>query len=393
MSDGPTFQAHPLASAFPKLGKRDLDGLSQSIKLNGLEVPIVLYEGQILDGRNRYDACRSAGVEPRFTTYAGPHPREHVLSLNLDRRHLQEGQKAIVAARMVLWKHGGQNRSKSPADDLLIASQHLLTRDEAAKRFDVSPTSIDRARDLLRAATATTGLIRAVETGLLQLNTALQAATLDPDAQDRVVEELRAAAEGEREGRKISPMEEIRKERNAAVVNRQLAVPSGKFRIVYADPPWDYGPRGDDVKSTADHYPTMLLEDIKAIPVRDWAEDDSILFLWTTSAFLKDSFSVIEAWGFRYVSQFIWDKIRHNLGHYCSIRHELLMIGVRGSCEPDVRKQFPSIIREERTLHSRKPALVYEIINTLYPRGRRLEMFQRGAARPEWEVWGNEAAQ
>ena len=132
----------------------------------------------------------------------------------------------------------------------------------------------------------------------------------------------------------------------------------------------------------------MPLEDICALPVP--AGKDAVLFLWTTSPMLEDSFKVINAWGFKYKSSFIWDKINHVMGHYNSVRHEFLLVCVKGSCTPYVPKLYDSVVSIERTDHSRKPEEFRKIIDTLYPVGERLEMFAREASEG-WDVWGNMA--
>jgi len=170
-------------------------------------------------------------------------------------------------------------------------------------------------------------------------------------------------------------------------------LPDTKYRVVYADPPWDYGnsmPPGTTVPR--DYYPSMKLSAICELPVREMIEDNAVLFLWTTSPHLEESFEVIRAWGFRYKSSFVWDKVAHNMGHYNSVRHEFLLVCVRGSCQPDVRKLFDSVLTEERTEHSRKPEVFREIIDTIYPHGKRVELFRRGAKIGTWDTWGNEAS-
>jgi N6-adenosine-specific RNA methylase IME4 len=132
----------------------------------------------------------------------------------------------------------------------------------------------------------------------------------------------------------------------------------------------------------------MPLQDICALPVP--AADNAVLFLWVTSPLLEDSFKVINAWGFKYKSSFVWDKVAHNMGHYNSVRHEFLLIATRGSCTPDVPKLLDSVVSIERTEHSRKPKEFREMIDTLYPVGDRLEMFAREASEG-WDVWGNMA--
>jgi N6-adenosine-specific RNA methylase IME4 len=109
-----------------------------------------------------------------------------------------------------------------------------------------------------------------------------------------------------------------------------------------------------------------------------------------TSPILEESFQVIRAWGFKYKASFVWDKVHHNMGHYNSVRHEFLLVCVRGSCQPDVRKLFDSVQSIERTEHSKKPAEFYGIIETIYTNGDRLEMFARNP-REGWKGYGHQA--
>jgi ParB-like chromosome segregation protein Spo0J len=89
---------HPACRLFPQLEKVELKELAADIKANGLQNPIVLYRGQILDGRNRFLACRIAGVKPRFVNWDGEgSPLEWVISENLIRRHLTSSQRAVIA--------------------------------------------------------------------------------------------------------------------------------------------------------------------------------------------------------------------------------------------------------------------------------------------------------
>ncbi|HEV8466064.1 MAG TPA: MT-A70 family methyltransferase [Pseudolabrys sp.] len=170
------------------------------------------------------------------------------------------------------------------------------------------------------------------------------------------------------------------------------AAPSDKYRVIYADPPWDYGAHAQPDYQTEqrDHYAVMELDAICAEHVSDWVEDDAVLFLWVTSPILEKAFSVIQAWGFQYKASFVWDKIKHNMGHYNSVRHELLLICTRGACQPDHQQLFDSVQSIERGKHSAKPVEFYDIIETLYTHGRRLEMYGR-QRRDGWDVYGHVA--
>lgn len=176
----------------------------------------------------------------------------------------------------------------------------------------------------------------------------------------------------------------------AAAAEGITAVPTEKYRIFYADPAWDYGAheQPDYQTEQRDHYPVMTVEAICAEPVKDWAEDNAVLFLWVTSPILARAFEVIQAWGFEYKASFVWDKIKHNMGHYNSVRHELLLICTRGSCQPDKQQLFDSVQSIERGRHSEKPVEFYDIIETIYTHGRRLEMYAR-KRRDGWDVYGH----
>jgi len=170
------------------------------------------------------------------------------------------------------------------------------------------------------------------------------------------------------------------------------AAPTDKYRVIYADPPWDYGAhlQPDYHPEQRDHYAVMPLSDICAEPVSDWIERDAVLFLWVTSPILEKSFEVVHAWGFEYRTTFVWDKIKHNMGHYNSVRHELLLVCTRGTCTPDDKTLFDSVQSIERGKHSEKPVEFYNIIETLYPHGKRLEMYGR-RRREGWDVYGHVA--
>ncbi len=170
------------------------------------------------------------------------------------------------------------------------------------------------------------------------------------------------------------------------------AAPADKYRIIYADPPWDYGAHAqpDYHSEQRDHYAVMTVEKICEERVKEWVEDDAVLFLWVTAPILEESFKVIRAWGFEYKACFVWDKIKHNMGHYNSVRHELLLVCTRGACQPDRKELFDSVQSVERTKHSEKPVEFYDIIESLYTHGRRLEMYGR-RTREGWDVYGHVA--
>ena len=136
----------------------------------------------------------------------------------------------------------------------------------------------------------------------------------------------------------------------------ETPLPSGKFAVILADPPWRYEFSETDSRQIENQYPTMTLEEICALNVPEIAADDSVLFLWTTSPKLEESFSVIAAWGFRYVTSMVWDKEHIGMGYYFRQQHELLLVAKRGALPvPDPSLRPSSVLRSARTVHSRKP--------------------------------------
>jgi len=197
-----------------------------------------------------------------------------------------------------------------------------------------------------------------------------------------------------------SVMKAIREVENAKKRDNAPPMIDGKYRVIYADPPWKYGDKmaisKDGVTENygpADaHYPQMSIRELCDLPIIDIAMNDSVLFLWTTSPLLEESFQVIHAWGFQYKTSFVWDKVKHNMGHYNSVRHEFLLVCTRGSCHPDVKKLFDSVQTIERTdKHSEKPEEFRKINDTIYPHGDRIELYARGKTPTGWKSWGNES--
>lgn len=199
----------------------------------------------------------------------------------------------------------------------------------------------------------------------------------------------------------IKPTVALRDQKRATLGDRIASLPAGKFRVIYADPPWKYGDERAGLEkadtAAAGQYPTMATSKICEFTdhagrhVSDLAHDDAVLFMWATFPLLTDALDVVKAWGFHYKTAFVWDKQRSNIGNYHNACAELLMICTRGSCpiEIDTRpKQVQSIARER---HSAKPEEFRALIDSLYPSGPRVELFRRGEAPAGWVIWGNES--
>lgn len=375
---------HPIAEIFPFIEGEELFALVEDIKVHGVREAIWLYEGKVLDGRNRYIAAQKAGVTFETRTFEGT-PLEaiaHVWSLNRTRRHMTPSQAAIADA-----KRNKMTDAYAPVREAAKARQAEAGGDRRSEKYqkplvEQIPQAIPRAEPKTRD-------IRAKSAGT-------NAKYID--FADKLINERPELVADIESGKKTMSQvqREIRQEELAA---KAPPPPTGKYRVIYADPPWKYNDTmqisrdglGENYGPAEAHYPPMTIPELCALPVRDLSEANAVLFLWTTSPLLEDTFQIIKAWGFKYKTSFIWDKVKHNMGHYNSVRHEFLLVCTKGSCTPDVKKLFDSVQSIERSdKHSQKPSEFREIIDTIYPNGPRIELFAREAS-SGWNVWGNEA--
>jgi N6-adenosine-specific RNA methylase IME4 len=172
------------------------------------------------------------------------------------------------------------------------------------------------------------------------------------------------------------------------------------YGVILCDPPWRYSFSRSKSRKVENQYPTMTLEEIKDLPIDDWAGkrgkrigqgDPCVLFLWVPAPKLEQAFEVLKAWNFSYKSGFVWDKKRKGMGYYGRGRHEHLLIATRGKPGVPKPKDRPDSILEERRApkHSKKPVCAYEAIERMYPDKTKIELFARNR-RPGWDAFGDE---
>ena len=163
---------------------------------------------------------------------------------------------------------------------------------------------------------------------------------------------------------------------------------SPRFRTILADPPWDIQQKG--ARGAEMHYDLMSLDQIKAMPVADLAEDDAHLWLWVTNGTLRHGYDVAEAWGFTVRSPLTWIKFRLGLGNYLRNATEHVLFATRGRAPVNFNSQ-PTWINAPVQDHSHKPEEQYALIERVSS-GPYLELFarRRPSSTADWSVWGNE---
>jgi hypothetical protein len=181
-----TYAFHEYANLFPLLANGELNQLADDIAENGLSSPITIYEGKILDGRNRYRACQIAEVTPKFEEYKGKDPLAFVVSHNLHRRHLTESQRGMVASKLATMRVGDNQYKKvgAPIGAPSVSKKDIAT---AAEQLQVGKTTVDRARRVEKQGAPE--LIKAVESGEIKLGAAETILTLPKAQQAALVKE------------------------------------------------------------------------------------------------------------------------------------------------------------------------------------------------------------
>lgn len=363
--------AHPLANIFPLISGQSFDDLVADIKLHGVREPIWLYEGQILDGRNRWAAAQAAGAECQTREYRGDDPLAFVLSLNLKRRQLSASELAFVALEIEK-----------------VEAQRAQVRMLAGVRPDPVeqiPQGSGKARD---AAAAAVG----VNPRYVQDAKRLEGRAPDLAAEVKIGN--KTLTQAVRELKEID--RELRRDENRALIAQApdpvVASRSAKFATITIDPPWDWGDEGDadQLGRARPTYGTMPFSDLLALPVADMADDDAHIYLWITNRSLPKGFALLEKWGFRYITALTWCKPSIGMGNYFRGSSEQVLFGVKGS-QPLKRKDVGTWFQAPRgpNGHSSKPAEFYPLVESCSP-GPYLEMFAR-SDRIGWTAWGAES--
>lgn len=348
-------------SLIPSLTEEEYAGLEKSIISEGCRDALVVWNRIIIDGHNRYEICKDHGIE--FKTIKKEFKsiedaKEWIICNQFSRRNLSAYDRSVLALKLKdLYAEKAKTRMKAGKSDPKQKSAQGQTRDKIAEIAGVSHDTIDKVEKIEQKAPEE--IKQKIRDGELTIN--------------RVYTDIKR--------------QEIKEKA------KTVEPPEGKYRIIYADPPWQYSNTMPDYfKEQADHYALMTIDEICKMPIKGITEDNAVLFLWVTAPMIEDSFEVIKSWGFKHKTSFIWDKVKHNLGHYNSVRHELLLICTRGSCLPDEPKRFDSVVSIERSSrHSEKPEEFRQIIDTIYTHGKRIELFSRKSKEiKDWDLWGNE---
>jgi len=435
----------------PPLSGEEYAQLENNLVTEGCREALIVWleAGLLLDGHNRFAICQTHDL-PYFVAYKSLSCREDAITWIVDHQLGRRNLTAFARAELALRKKTAvaakaRKNMSAGGKGVKVLTPLLRANGEIASEAGVSHETIRKVEEII--ASAPESIKEAARRGDLRvdrayrLTKALESApevvreivVRDQIEQPDLVSRLTDAClkrretwtvivdtgtlDGERPIAEVSPTEydeymerlayEHRQQANeqkrheraqqiAALAGRTAEldpVRLGRFPVIYADPPWEYEHVKTNSRAVENHYPTLSLGAICALPVHCLATDDAVLFLWATSPKLFEAMTVLHCWGFSYRTCMVWVKDKIGMGDYARQRHELLLIGRRGEIPVPLEKNRPdSVLEAPRGKHSEKPAGMYEVIERAYPEYRRIELFSR-SARTGWEGWGYEYPQ
>ena len=421
-----------LKSLIRPLTEEEFNELETAILRDGIREPLSVWEHKgktiLLDGHNRKKICDKHGVTYKTTP---------ITKATLDGEDLDLDSKG--RARIWVWHNQGARRNldslgwslltgntmpdlaieaKRRQDEALVENAKNAVHDTKGK-FTAIPNKLGNAAKAdnkhldKHQGEAVTRAILNFAPGKTN-KTYVQAILKEGGYKDGVFthpENLKKLEMTSDSGRGRVILELIRSQRNVNNVARLKAVTSAnatklpadkEYSVLYVDCPWKYEFSETDSRKIENQYPTMSVPELckfkvafesgKEKSIGDLAAKDSVIFFWATAPKLQEALQVLNAWGFEYKTNAIWDKETIGMGYWFRGQHEHLMVATKGKMPtPAESSRASSVIREPWGKHSAKPDAVYALIESMYPTAARVEIFAR-CKRTGWDVVGNQMA-
>lgn len=449
MPGAPRPKHHPIAALFPMLEEDKRASFRESLS-HGQNHPVVMHKGLLLDGRNRERELVELGKPVGFIVFTGTDRQafDFVMDENLERRHLNESQRAMLAAKAATLRLGdNQHRAQAapigapslfePEAEQAEEPQVLISQSDAADKMSVGRRSVQRAVTVQEKGTAE--LQQAVVEGNIAVSAAAEIAERPAEEQKAILDSLprdaagKLTADAKKEIRKAAKevrsedtaeKKKKRAEREAKLGAKIAALPQKKYGVILTDDEHRFIPYSQETgmdRAADNHYPTSDVATLAARDLDSIAADDCVLGSWVTD--LARGIDVMRARGFEFKSYFVWvkDIVEIELtetqrktglggrvlmqigsagtGYWNRDRDELFLIGTRGKVvAPAMGEQGesvwfaarPPLEEGEVSKHSKKPPNAHEWFEQHYPNTPKIELNAR-RVRPGWDLWGNEA--
>jgi len=357
-------------SLIPPLTPEELSGLEDDIMKDGIRDSLVVWStgNVLLDGHNRMDICERRGLG--YSTHEVDLPDRDAAKLwiirnQFSRRNLtrfQRAELALVAKPLIEAQAKERQRAGGKAKVPQISAEAKETRDELAGLAGCSHDTIRKVETILERGMPV--LVEEVRNGEISISDAF---------------------------RQIRHKERLIENR-IEIAERKPESLDGKYDVIVADPPWAYTTRNEDeTHRGVCPYPPMTTEEICAVDVPSIAAGSCILWLWTTNAFMRHAYAVLDAWGFTEKTILTWTKPNIGLGNWLRNQTEHCILAIKGKplIDKDVTANTSTILSGAKREHSRKPDEFYKLVEALCP-GSKVELFSR-EDRDGWKHYGWEA--
>ena len=365
----------------PPLTSEEFKQLERNILEEGIRDPLVTWNGILVDGHNRYRIAQEhdinyVTVEKEFADINAV--KVWMINNQFGRRNLISYVRTVLALRLKeIYSEIAKENQKGGQGGILLPQ----TFGEANKKENETNYKIGKIADV---SSETIRKVEKIE------------ATASPEIKAKASTGQISINEAYKEIKKEEKIDERKKDIEKQLFDIEsgnLPELIGKYEVIAIDPPWAYEEKGG--LSSTDYnpettrgtttYPTMKVNEIKEINLP--LTDNAVLFLWTTHAFLKDAFEILEYWNLKYKATLVWDKERMGMGRTIRLQCEFCLIAFKGNPIFNGTSER-DIIREARREHSRKPDAFYQYVERTTI-GRKLEYFSR-EKRTNWEIYGNE---
>ena len=364
------------SSIIPALSDDEYQQLEANCIKDGIRDPIVLWDGVIIDGHNRYKIAQAHGLDYTTTSkeFASVDAvKEWMILHQFGRRNLSTYHRSLLALQLesllapAAAARQARKPNQAPATDnsvpTILSEQNPETRETLARVAGVGPATISKVKVLRDNAPQATR--DKLATGEISI--------------DKAYQEVR------REEKKQNQEMEFK-----AIEDDNARDFKGLYDVIVIDPPWPMVkiPLEKDPDEVPLTYPTMSVDEITAMELP--AKESCHVFMWTTHKYLPASFDIFKAWGVKYVLTMVWHKgggmQPFGLPAY---NCEFILYGRLGTPKFKETTAFPVCFNAKRTGHSKKPTEFYELLNRVTV-GKRIDMFNR---RPieGFDVWGNQS--
>lgn len=375
-----------------KLKDSEYKELEKSCLEYGIRDAIVTWQGYIIDGHNRYEIAQKHNLD--YKTIEMQFDSDNLVMLWMihnqkSRRNLNDYQKGLLSKKQkeIEKKIGVLAMSEAGGDKKSPLS--IIDKSDIKKDNERHNTQ-KKVSEELGWSTGKYAMFEVVE------KRATQEQIEKLENNDATINQVYQEIKKEEKKNVVKEKVEKYKEEIKDISDFDIDIfnTDKKFQIIYADPAWSYWEGGQ--KNQSLHYQTMSIKDICELPINKISNDNSILFLWVTYPILKESFDVIESWGFKYSTcGFVWvkknkksDSYFFGNGSWTRANSELCLIATKGSITR-LDASISQIVDEKISEHSRKPLLVKKLITDLVGDLPRIELFSRNKEKDGWFNWGN----